>query len=261
MLVAVSLSGCAIPGVKQPGQGPKVSSHSPSEFTFEQHEVVTGSMKRPTVLNGFFLDGAMAELAVVNIDQNAARRLRLFAFESGGWKPKLDATLRREVLFVDVAKIRGRDRLVTYGSGRLSWFDPQSKTERLLKAVAFNYKPISEGEIPQVDITRDINGDDRDDLVFPDVDGFLISTQRSNGSFTNAKKLGPPEPFRNEVGLDESGLDDSRSYGEVGITDFTLPFYLSRVHQMDYNQDGRNDIVFWNEDHFDVHLQNKRGLF
>jgi hypothetical protein len=30
---------------------------------------------------------------------------------------------------------------------------------------------------------------------------------------------------------------------------------------MDYNRDGRSDLVFWNEDHFEAHLQDARGLF
>ena len=30
---------------------------------------------------------------------------------------------------------------------------------------------------------------------------------------------------------------------------------------MDYNRDGRRDLVFWNEDHFVVHTQDERGLF
>lgn len=44
-------------------------------FTFEQYEVVTGSAKRQTVLTGFLLGGAIAELAVVNIDEKDDRRL------------------------------------------------------------------------------------------------------------------------------------------------------------------------------------------
>lgn len=30
---------------------------------------------------------------------------------------------------------------------------------------------------------------------------------------------------------------------------------------MDYNRDGRSDLVFWNEDHFEVHTQYEYGLF
>ena len=39
------------------------------------------------------------------------------------------------------------------------------------------------------------------------------------------------------------------------------PWGQSRIHGMDYNQDGRGDLVFWNEDHFEVHTQDERGLF
>ena len=74
-----------------------------AEVSFEQYEVVTGVAIRQTVLTGFLFDGAMADLAVLNIDENGDRRLRIYAFGDGTWAPRLDATLRPEVLFVDVA--------------------------------------------------------------------------------------------------------------------------------------------------------------
>ena len=151
--------------------------------------------------------------------------------------------------------------MITYDGGRLNWFDLGSAKERALVEVATNYNATRKDEIPAVDVTRDITRNGRDDLVVPDVDGFWISIQMGDGSFTDAVKLGPPEPFLDEVGLDDSGSNDSRSYGEVGITAFTLPLYLSRVHEMDYDQDGLSDLVFWNEDHFEVHHQDARGLF
>lgn len=114
-----------------------------SEITFEQYEVVTGAAKRQTVLTGFLLGGAKAELAVVNIDDNDNRRLRIYAFAD----------------------------------------------------------PV---------------------------------------------KIGP-------------STDMSRIYGADGYR--YNPWSQSRVHEMDYNQDGRSDLVFWNEDHFEVHHQDERGLF
>lgn len=227
-----------------------------ADLTFEQYEVVTGSSKRQTVLTAFLLGGASAELAVVHIDENDSRRLRIYAFGDGTWVPRPDATLRPDVLFVDVANIGGRDLLITYERGRLNWFDPDSATERSLAAVATNYNATEEDEIPHVDITRDVNRDGRDDLVVPDVDGFWIATQSSDGSFTDPVKLGPPEPF-----LEEISLEEKRSYGAMGISARTIPWYLSRVHELDYDHDGRSDLVFWNEDHFDVHLQDERGAF
>ncbi len=156
---------------------------SKSMVAFERYQVVTGSAKRQTVLTGYLFGGDMADLAVVHLDEHGNRRLRVFAFGDGTWAARLDATLSPKVLFVDVANIGGRDRLITYESGRLHWFDPVSATEQRLVAVTSNSKPPRRdhvvefaiggepsripvsGELPHVDVTRDLNDDDRDDLV------------------------------------------------------------------------------------------------
>ena len=228
------------------GETVKQAMSTAAKFTFEQYEVVTGSAKRQTVLTGFLLDGDFAELAVLYIDENDDHRLRIYTFEGKTWTPKLDATLHSEVLFVDVANIGGRDHLITYESGRLNWFDPESATERILVAVTSNFKPPRPGEIPHVDITRDVNGDGRDDLVVPDADGFWVFIQVSNGAFAEKVKIGPSTEMDRIRGADGYRYD---------------PWPQSRVHEIDYDRDGRTDLVFWNEDHFKVQLQDERGLF
>jgi|TARA_Y100000031_G_scaffold156410_1_gene210839 hypothetical protein len=205
---------------------------------------------------GFFLGGATAELAVVYTDENDIRRLQMYGLDGGAWSTVLEAELSPTVLFVDVANIGGHDRLITYEDGRINWFNPASAADRVLLEIATNYTTTYPSEIPHLDITRDVNHDGRDDLVVPDVDGFWISTQRSDGSFSGPLKPGPPEPF-----LDEIAFGDTRSYGQMGITAQTNPSYQSRVHEVDCNQDGRSDLLFWNEDHFEVHYQDALGSF
>ena len=222
------------------------ASPAAAEFTFDQYEVVIGAAERQTVLTGFLLGGAVTDFAVVNIDENGDRRLCIYAFGDSTWVPLLDATLRPEVLFVDVVNIGGRDRLIAYEPGRLNWFDPESATERALVAVTSNFNPPRSGEIPHVDVTRDVNGDDRDDLVVPDVDGFWVFVQMSDGAFADPVKIG-------------HSTDMSRIYGADGYR--YDPWSQSRVHGVDYNRDGRCDLVFWKEDHFEVHFQDERGLF
>ncbi|MDP6416968.1 MAG: hypothetical protein QGG54_18330, partial [Gammaproteobacteria bacterium] len=80
--------------------------------------------------------------------------------------------------------------------------------------------------------------------------------QLASGAFSELTKLGPPEPL-----LDQSAFDDSRTYREVGINRLTTPWYLSRVHEMDFNLDSRSDLVFWNRDHFEVYYQDSSGQF
>ena len=253
LVLGVCLSSCS--SRSNEGGTPTMMPAS-TEFTFERHEVETGTAKHQTVLTGFFLGGDFAELAVLNIQKNKDRHLHIYAFSEGTWVSKLDAPLRPEVLFVDVANIGGRDRLITYEHGRLNWFDPDSVTERTLVEVTTSYNATNDGGIPYLDISRDINSNGLDDFVVPDIDGFWIATQLNDGSFTDPIKLGPPDPF-----LDKIALDDKHSYRKVGITPLTVHWYLSRLHQMDYDQDGRNDLVFWNADHFDVYRQDARGMF
>ena len=223
-----------------------IESPTASKASFDRHDIVIGIAKRQTVLTGFLFNGAVADLAVVNIDDNADRRLRIFAFDDGTWTPKLDATLHRQVLFVDVANIGGRDRLITYAPGRLNWFDPESGSEQELVAVTSNFDPPRKNEIPHVDVTRDVNGDDLHDLVVPDVDGFWVFIQMEGDAFADPQKIGPTTDMSRILGADGYRYD---------------PWSQSRVHEIDYDHDGRNDLVFLNGDHFEVHTQDERGLF
>ncbi len=242
LLLAVFLSGYtsmhALPAI--------AGTPESAESDFRRYDVVAGAAKRPTVLTGFLFGGAVAELAVVHIDRNDERRLRIFAFDGDAWVPRLDATLGPEVSFVDVARIGGRDRLVTYEPGRLSWFDPESKTERALVAVTSDFNPPRSGEIAHVDVTRDLNDDGRDDLVVPGAGGFRVFVQRSDGAFADPVKIGRSPELAGIYGADGYRYD---------------PWSQSRVHEVDIGRDGRSDLVFWNQDHFEVHHQDERGLF
>ena len=120
LVLGVFLSSCF--GLSNKAIDPMVPA--PPGFTFDQYEVATGAAKHQTVLIGFFLGGTIAELATVDVDKNGNPQLRIYAFVDGVWVLRLDVPLRPEVLFIDVANIDGRDRLITYEHGRLSWFDP-----------------------------------------------------------------------------------------------------------------------------------------
>ncbi len=244
--ISLLLSGAIVSGCMMQTGGPLMADEAAAEPTFEQYDVATGPAKHQTVLTGFLLGGAVADLAVVSTGDDEGRRLRIYGFDDAGWAPRLDAALRPEVQFVDVAGIGGRDRLITYEDGRLNWFDPASATERALVAVTSNFNPPPGGVIPQIDVTRDLNGDGRDDLVVPDYEGIWVCIQMRDGAFADPVRIGPSNERARIEGPDGHRYD-LRAPG--------------RIHQMDYDRDGRTDLVFWNEDHFEVHLQVERGLF
>jgi len=239
-LAAILMLGALIPGFM-------ASAFAQStDDLFEQHEFVTDISNRQTIVTGFFLDTATAELAVVYIDDSNNPHSKMYGFEGDSWMSLRDDTLSSEIQFVDVANIGGRDRLITYKPGLLSWFDPATATERELLSVTSSFQRPRSDEIPHVDITQDLNGDDMDDLVVPDVDGFWVIVQTSAGTFADPVQIGPAADLSGIYGADGYRYD---------------VWSQSRIHKIDYNHDGRSDLVFWNEDHFEIHSQNELGLF
>ena len=240
-----------------------------AEYVFDRYEIDVGPASRQTVLAGFLLGGGVADLAVVKIDEDGERRVRVYAFDGGtgtaededdrkspeyrpgppgkgAWRPRMEAPLRPGVSFVDVARIGNHDRLITYGEGRLNAWDPGTASEYELASVTSNFTPPREDEVPHVDVTRDVNGDGRIDLVVPAGDAFQVFIQLAGGSFADPVEVGPP-------------VDLDRIYGADGYR--YDPWSVSRVHAFDYNGDGRVDLVSWRGDRFEAHIQDGQGLF
>ena len=238
-------------------------------FTFEKHEIDIGPAARQTVLTGFLLGGEVADLAVVHVDERGERRVRVYAFEegkgpdededdlkshenrsgpegNGAWRLRMDAQLRPGISFVDLARIGDRDRLITAEPDRLNAWDPDSASEYELVSVTSSFRPPREDEVPHVDVTRDVNGDGRIDLVVPGDDGFQVLIQLADGSFADPVDVGSP-------------ADLDRIYGADGYR--YDPWSVSRVHAFDYNGDGRDDLASWNVDHFEAYIQDDRGRF
>ena len=244
VLIALA-NGCTAP-----------SASSQDETLFEIDEFVTAAAAHQTVLPGSFSSDAAAELAVLSVHANGDRQVQLHRLDGSGWTQTLEARLDAGTLFFDVATIAGRKRLITYRAGGVYWFDPDAATERRLVDVTAPFATAGDHGIPRIEMTRDLNGDGRDDLLLPDLDGFWVSTQGPDGSFATARKLGPAEPHRNAKAYGET-----RTYGEAGITTENMPWYLGRVHVMDYDRDGRDDLVFWNGEGFEVYRQDRAGAF
>lgn len=229
----------------------------------QRHSVVTGTTSQ-TLLVGRFLDGAPAHADIALVGRSAAHgaaveeapTVRIFSLTNNGWTPTIEARLPPATLFVDSAVIAGRERLIAYEHGRLSWFEPQTGAVRQLVAVETRYRTGDDAHIPKFDIMRDLNNDGRDDLLLPDTDGFWIAVQSQGGAFDAPRKFGPPDPYSSAV-----ALGAAQTYAEDGITATNMPWYLRRAYQTDYNHDGRDDLVFWNQQRFDVYLQDAQGQF
>ena len=237
--------------------GASIGASAAAAQLFEHHEVHTGTAPHQTVLPGAFTFPEHAELLVIDGPAGGAAAVTVHRLEESEWRVVREATLDPGVLFVDLLRLDGRDEVVLYRSGGLSLFEAYTATERDVLPVTIDYRLADEvGAISRVDVTRDLNGDGRDDLVLPDANGFWIATQSADGGFAAAVRLGPPEPY-----LHAALYDESRTYGEQGITAENLPWYLGRVHRLDHDRDGRMDLAFWNGAGFDLHRQTAAGGF
>ncbi|MDE0008549.1 MAG: VCBS repeat-containing protein [Gammaproteobacteria bacterium] len=233
-----------------------VAAAEPNASPFTIDEIDTGVAAHQTILLGSFTGTGRTEFGVLDGGAYREGRLRIFGLEGEEWQVVRDATVPGGVTFVDVAVIGGRDHPIFHRPGGFSAFDAAAGTERGLVSVPGHVHFTEGGRVPRIDATRDLNGDGMDDLVLPTADGFWIALQNADGTFADPAKLGPKEPH-----LDDKAYGDERTYGEVGITPQNLPWYLGRVHQFDYDRDGRQDLVFWNAGHFQVHRQDETGGF
>ena len=245
LTLVLALAGCATALTTQEGNA-----------LFVTQEIETPAALHQTVLPGSFDGSGRAQLAVVSVDRRGTGRVALLALDGGDWVTTIDGVLDAGVVFVDVARIAGRDRLIMYRRGSVDWFDPESGEQRPLIGLSIRYRASHDDGIPHLDIGRDVNGDGADDLLLPGLDGFRLALQSEDGSFGAPLRLGPPDPF-----ADSKAHGDTRTYAQVGITAENMPWYFSRVHRFDYDLDGRPDLVFWNGDHFLVHRQDEKGGF
>ena len=144
---------------------------------FDTREVVLPAAKHQTVLAGSFDGTDRAQLAIVSVDAMKKHHVRMLTRKDGEWRTSLDTVLEPGALFVDVARIAGQDRLLIYRHGSVDWFDPYTAEQRPLIHLKTSYRSSADDGIPHLDITHDVNGDGRDDLLIPDVDGFWLALQ------------------------------------------------------------------------------------
>jgi hypothetical protein len=244
---ACLLSGCA---------KSQVSNYN--DRIFEKHSISLGKIEQPTILPfDFEFQQSKGFIVLFKDNPAAAARLKTISEKDGRWSVSDSKKLTASCSFFDVVTIKhSAELLCLEGKKGIAKIDINTGTVEPLINIDFRFTPREKTFVHHVDISKDINGDGLDDLVIPGFDGFQISIQLKNGTFTPFRIIGPKEPF-----LDSSSIQDQRTYRHMGFTEDTIPWYLSRVHQFDYNADGLVDLVFWNQGQFDIYRQQTDGRF
>ncbi len=215
-------------------------------FKFQERELIAATSSPQTVLVGHFLGGCVADIAMLCREGTKGPVVRFYRANSDSWELISESVLQSKLHSVDVARIDGVDRVLVCEGDGIDWLDPLSGELRQLVAWDIELATLPESAIPQVNISEDLNGDDRDDLVIPGAEGFTVLIQGEGGGFSAPLQIGP-------------SFDMTRFVeGQGGRYD---PWPRSRIHLIDENGDGRSDLVYWDCDHFNVHRQDEHGEF
>ena len=212
-----------------------------AELAYDSYVVDVGDSDG-LVLHGNLIGGEVDSLVVFG-DGRAGRdrRMALYAFDGIGWDLAYAANVPEDVIFVDMLESADRDRLLMFRRDHVDWLDPDGWTRATLVSApsVYNVPPL---DVPQVTIVRDVNADDRGDLVLADFDGYWVWLQDDtpNGDWIGPVKLAATP---------------------TAIARFRSASYRPRaIYDLDYDGDGRNDLAFWEDELFLIYLASGSGF-
>ncbi len=220
-----------------------LAASSDSAPSFERIDLALGTPEGHLLLPGRFLGGTMDDLAVVTVNEDNQRELSIhsIAGESGRRTLRLAhrQPLDEDVIFMDVVGLAdGTERLLVGRRGRISWLDATSARERPFLDLPSIYNVAPLGEVPRVEVARDVTGDGIDDIALADFDGYWLVRQLDDGSWQ--------EPTKVAVTAGVSG-------------GFAWSYRPRTAYPIDFNGDGRTDIAFWDRGELLVHLATADG--
>ena len=208
------------------GLSASVLSDAAFGLSFERFAIEAATFRPVDVLR-LSQDGA-STLVLLGEDEHADRRFAVHVLDQGRWRNAHEAALPPDALFVDTLASGDTDRFVVFDGRRLFRFGPPKWEPKPLPIdpLPTIYRGETSG-VASVDVARDVNGDQRDDIVLPDFDGLWIILQDEVGGFAEPVKI-PVAPT----------MDSSLS----------VSYAVAPVYLFDYDGDGRGDLGVEDDD-------------
>jgi hypothetical protein len=173
------------------------------------------------------------------------RRVHLYDVSASGviaGVPSLDMELPAAMHLVDTTTSGSVPMFVGYQDQRLYALDVTNGQFTDMIAVPSIFRGINRSNSPKIEIFKDLNDDDRDDVIMADFAGWQVAIQFADGSYSQPLAIGPP-PFM-----------------AIGTDRYTA-FRAEEPYFLDSNVDGKQDIAFWIDGELSVHLQRDDGTF
>ena len=182
---------------------------------------------------------------IKNIDggyKESSRYVNFFNYTTTGWELKQRIALNNSMGLIDIVRTPSGDKLAGYQNDVIFFLDRQTSKFKEQHKIPSIFAGRHEGSSPLVDLFKDINGDQLDDLLIPHFNGWQIAFQTQKG-FSETQIIGPMPTMR---------FQKSARY---------VAYSAEQVHLVDEDHDGINDIAFWDNGFFSVYRQNAQGEF
>jgi hypothetical protein len=211
--------------------------------SYQVSTIETGEGGQQTILPAFLSSTDVADLVLITIDNNGRRTVSVLPQQAGKYvTPKPGRELGADLVAIDVGRYKGRDAILAFTQSATFQLDPFTGERTKLADISTIYGSAIKAALPHIDLFTDINSDGMDDLVIPGFDGFLIHTQRADGSFSAPVSLRAPPIV------------------ELSFNDY--PWYQPRQKYIgDVTLDGRNDVSVLIENQLHVFPQFENGQF
>jgi len=189
----------------------------------------------------------LAELLVRRVEKSGDRILETYPISDEkkiADQAKEKLIVDDDVIFMDVGKVSAdsRESVVFFRRDSAYRIDLETGNKnQLIEFQSLYQRPVL-SELPSLDFVYDINGDELDDIVIPDFDGYRVFLQKVPGQFEPGVLIAAPAIM------------------EVGWQDY--PWYRrANLYRADINLDGSIDLLYWDEDQLQIYFQNSNKKF
>ncbi|MEO2176291.1 MAG: VCBS repeat-containing protein [bacterium] len=182
-----------------------------------------------------------AVLVLIEYHKTEERDLSMYSW-GNKWTLDLNLRLDPDIQFFDIARIGARNLLVAYKNPALVVLDPETRKFEPLLTIGSFFKGESRDKVSKIEVFNDLNGDGLDDVMISGFDGWQISMQHRDGSFSTPVTIGP-SPMMN--------LGSNRY----------VAFTAADAYFLDHNNDGFKDLAFRADGEFLIHHQNPEGSY
>ena len=152
------------------------------------------------------------------------------------WQQTFAQPLHKSVTTLQTVATANGAALLNYAGDTVGLFDPVATKFVSQLEVPSIYRADAVEFDADVTIARDLTGDGLDDLLMPDFAGWRFAVALAAGGFSEPQLFGP-KPLMN--------------VGSARYVNFTA----HTPYVFDHNQDGLQDVAFWNDGALEVYQQ------